>query len=599
VLIGSLVTLFLAVILFVAFFPSLAMAQQQQTTTTSPSSPPPPTLPFTPFSLQQQEVVPEEEGTGNATVTTTTSPATNDTGTGGVTELTSSSSEPPLIAEIIANATEAYAPATIKLDANITGGASPYSYSWSVPDFGVIDQDRSITQMFFEPGIFGYTLTVTDSRGKTVTDNAQIIIYEPGDVVAPEPGGVAPLEEGIPLPPGRGGDVVAPEPGGAASPEEPIQEPGVPPPTVGEGGDTGRGPQGGVTVGPTEEEPAIVIIPNATSGYVGDRFELHSYQREDIETHGISSSGISIFCLNYVPGSGCIEHEFYEFCDSSDVPPPGYRAKGCFVVWYWTPGTYEITHRDEDSEGRRIAGSTQITVRERLPGGDVVAPEPGGVAPLEEGIPLPTIPEPGGIASPLTNDTGGGAPLPTVPEPEGVAPPEEGVPLTVEIVPNATQVVAPATIEFNSRVTGGTEPYNYQWELLGGRFTPEYFGAQLVLMFQIPGMYSLILNVTDSNSQTASDSLQITVGGLELPPNDIGEAVSPPEGGGVLLPPETGEEGEPLGGGLLPLTPPQSPNDNGEAVSPLEGGGEDTGGGESEPTEEESPEDGGVQEQAP
>ncbi|MDQ3807654.1 MAG: hypothetical protein M3298_05750 [Thermoproteota archaeon] len=37
------------------------------------------------------------------------------------------------------------------------------------------------------------------------------------------------------------------EPGGLAPPEEGV------PPTVGEGGDTGRGPQGGVTVGPTEE----------------------------------------------------------------------------------------------------------------------------------------------------------------------------------------------------------------------------------------------------------------------------------------------------------------------------------------------------------
>ena len=40
------------------------------------------------------------------------------------------------------------------------------------------------------------------------------------------------------------------EPGGLAPPEEGV------PPTVGEGGDTGRGPQGGVTVGPTEGPPS-------------------------------------------------------------------------------------------------------------------------------------------------------------------------------------------------------------------------------------------------------------------------------------------------------------------------------------------------------
>jgi hypothetical protein len=40
------------------------------------------------------------------------------------------------------------------------------------------------------------------------------------------------------------------EPGGLAPPEEGV------PPTVGEGGDTGRGPQGGVIVEPTEEPPS-------------------------------------------------------------------------------------------------------------------------------------------------------------------------------------------------------------------------------------------------------------------------------------------------------------------------------------------------------
>lgn len=151
--------------------------------------------------------------TGNATGTTT--PTTNDTGgVGGVTEVPSSATEPPLRVEAIANATQAIAPATIRLDANITGGAPPYSYSWSDPNLGLIDQDRSITLNFFEPGTFTYTLTVTDSRGKTVTDNVQIVISErvPTEgIVAPEPGGIAPpptqeeggaiLEPAIPPPP--------------------------------------------------------------------------------------------------------------------------------------------------------------------------------------------------------------------------------------------------------------------------------------------------------------------------------------------------------------------------------------------------------------
>src|SRR5829696_9283811 len=100
-------------------------------------------------------------------------PPTNDTGAASA-----SATESPLRVEAIANATQAVAPATIRFDANITGGAPPYSYSWSDPNLGLIDLDRSITLNFFEPGKFTYILTVTDSRGKVVTDNVQIVISE-------------------------------------------------------------------------------------------------------------------------------------------------------------------------------------------------------------------------------------------------------------------------------------------------------------------------------------------------------------------------------------------------------------------------------------
>jgi hypothetical protein len=197
--------------------------------------------------------------TDNATGTTT--PATNDTGgVGGVTEVPSSATEPPLRVEAIANATQAIAPATIRLDANITGGAPPYSYSWSDPNLGLIDQDRSITLNFFEPGTFTYTLTVTDSRGKTVTDNVQIVISErvPTEgIVAPEPGGIAPpptqeeggaiLEPAIPPPP----PLTVPEGEGEEEIVEPtieesdegntIVEEGQEPPPTEESTDEGQG----------------------------------------------------------------------------------------------------------------------------------------------------------------------------------------------------------------------------------------------------------------------------------------------------------------------------------------------------------------------
>jgi hypothetical protein len=185
-------------------------------------------------------------------------PPTNDTG--GATE--TSATEPPLRVEAIANATQAAAPATIRLDANITGGAPPYSYSWSVPDVGVIDQDRSITQMFFEPGTFTYGLTVTDSRGKVVTDNVQIVIRErlPTEgIVAPEPGGIAPPQEeggGLlpstpPPPPPNDNEVISPPEGGGEEPTTQGEEPPPPPPPSDNTGEEGGGmpPSGDDTTG--------------------------------------------------------------------------------------------------------------------------------------------------------------------------------------------------------------------------------------------------------------------------------------------------------------------------------------------------------------
>jgi hypothetical protein len=167
-------------------------------------------------------------------------------------------------AEIIANATQAYTGATIKFDASITGGAPPYSYSWS-SDLGLIDQDRSITLNFFEPGTFTYILTATDSNGQTTSDSIQITVEErPGGVLPPpetgeegQPlgGGLLPRTPPPPPPPPNDNEVISPPEGGGE--EEPPttteegggEEPSAPPPPD----DTGE--EGGES--PPDEEPTI------------------------------------------------------------------------------------------------------------------------------------------------------------------------------------------------------------------------------------------------------------------------------------------------------------------------------------------------------
>src|SRR5215211_6460147 len=426
-----------------------------------------------------------------------TAPPQNGTGGGGgMTPPTTT--EPPLRDGIIPNATSGFVQDRFELKTNLTGGTPPYFYDWDFDSTDLtsfacsydafVEGDNSCLMIFTnsQPLTHEVAVTVRDSVGKTASDTIQITVRErlPGGAIAPEPGGVAPPVEGL--------------------------SPRVPPTN-----DTGA-----ASASATESPLRVEAIANATQAVAPATIRFDANITGGAPPYSYSWSD---------PNLGLID------LDRS------------ITLNFFDPGTFTYILTVTDSRGKTVTDNVQIVISERVP-------------------------------------PGGGRGVTVVPEPGGEAPPgEEGVPLTVEIMPNATQAVAPATFQFDSKVTGGTEPYNYRWKLLTGRFTPEYFGAQLVLAFQIPGTYTIVLNVTDSTGRAGSDSVEITIGGLsELPPSDIGEVVSPPpEGGGVLPPPETGEEGGELPGGLPPSPADDTEGEEGTPPSTREEEPptNDTGGG--------------------
>src|SRR5215211_6272231 len=137
----------------------------------------------------------------------------------------------PLTVEITSSDTDGVAPATFDFEANVTGGAVPYTYSWDFGDGSVeSDDDETVDHTFNIAGSYTVSATVTDSTGRTVSDSILITVEAPPPLTAAEPepqpeqpnddqggtfGGTSPADDGgggtfedCVVPPGRDpGDV--------------------------------------------------------------------------------------------------------------------------------------------------------------------------------------------------------------------------------------------------------------------------------------------------------------------------------------------------------------------------------------------------------
>jgi PKD repeat protein len=150
---------------------------------------------------------------------------------------------------------------------------------------------------------------------------------------------------------------------------------------------------------------------------------------------------------------------------------------------------------------REIVGSEEVAEGALL--------EEGGAAAEEEE-------EEGGAAAEEEEEEGGAAAEEE--EEEGGAAAEEESLLqqqtttdhpTVEILSNGMEGEAPATFEFGAHITGGTEPYTISWDFGDGSEGSDEETVEHT--FEEPGTYNVVVTITDSNDQTASDSLEITV----------------------------------------------------------------------------------------
>jgi PKD repeat protein len=108
--------------------------------------------------------------------------------------LTSETTEPLTVHAIWDTVDGGTAPATFRLEADVTGGTEPYTYHW---DFGDGQQETlegsSGTRHTYEnPGNYTATVTVTDATGQNASDTTPLILVAPSPTndtggVEPEP----------------------------------------------------------------------------------------------------------------------------------------------------------------------------------------------------------------------------------------------------------------------------------------------------------------------------------------------------------------------------------------------------------------------------
>src|SRR5919108_3606579 len=93
-------------------------------------------------------------------------------------ELGEAESTELLTAEIISNGTQGVAPATFEFQANITGGAPPYSYTWDFGDGSEGSDEQTVEHTFEEAGTYDVSLVVTDADNEEASNSIEISVEE-------------------------------------------------------------------------------------------------------------------------------------------------------------------------------------------------------------------------------------------------------------------------------------------------------------------------------------------------------------------------------------------------------------------------------------
>src|SRR5215213_4983387 len=207
-----------------------------------------------------------------------------------------------------------------------------------------------------------------------------------------------------------------------------------------------------ITIEESSEEPATDEEPPATESLTAEISSNYTAEEDHVAP--------ATFSFNATIAGGTEPYTVnWNFGDDSEE-----SDEESVVHTFNEAGNYTVTLTTTDSEGETATDTLELTVEES-------SEEP------------PTDEEPSATES-----------------------------LTAEISSNYTAEedhVAPATFSFNATIAGGTEPYTVNWNF--GDDSEESDEESVVHTFNEAGNYTVTLTTTDSEGETASDTLEITI----------------------------------------------------------------------------------------
>ncbi len=423
----------------------------------------------------------------------------------------------PLECDIVEGGpTSGAAPYTVNVSAQVTGGVTPYSYSWNFDD-GATATSQSPSHLFASPGTYDITLTVTDAASAVCSHNTTITVSDTTARGLPDlrPAGtfsITPVNLSA-------GDTVTVANIGISN----IGQVASPAFRVGiylsadtianSGSDVTMLDQlfsQGLAVGQTlplgEKKLRVPTTTPVGAYYLILLVDCHRVVSEASETNNAVRSSLAVSAVSVLPdlqvqvSSPMFSPATVVAGGQTHLNPVVVRNSGAGAAGASRVGLYLSTDSVITTADVAVTSRTvpSLNAGQQFSFGDTLVTVPAGLPVGQYYIGVIADDQLRVTESNESNNTAYGAlTISTAP-----------ATLRCRAAATPSSGYAPLAVQFSPNVSGGRAPYTYRWDFGDGYTSTQ---ASPLHTYQSPGMYSATLTVTDADQRSAGSLVPVTV----------------------------------------------------------------------------------------